>query len=99
MVNEAIQAQSGAILADEGEDPEGWLDVDPMDLDQSLKRYQRKEDPAQTISKDHDELLADQDDDEDMVANEQAGRLKDLAEKMEGFVEGEGAMEGALFDE
>lgn len=36
---------------------------------------------------------------EDRLANEQAHRLKALADKMEGFVEGEGVMEGAIFDE
>jgi hypothetical protein len=36
---------------------------------------------------------------EDRLANEHAYRLKTLADKMEGFVEGEGVMEGAVFDE
>jgi hypothetical protein len=36
---------------------------------------------------------------EDRVASEQAARLKDLASKVEQFVEGEGDIEGALFEE
>jgi len=36
---------------------------------------------------------------EDRVANEQASRLRNLAQKVEEFVEGEGDMEGAMFKE
>jgi len=36
---------------------------------------------------------------EDRMASEQASRLKDLANKVEQFVEGEGDMEGARFEE
>ena len=36
---------------------------------------------------------------EDRVAHEQASRLRNLAQKVEEFVEGEGDMEGAMFKE
>jgi hypothetical protein len=36
---------------------------------------------------------------EDRVASEQASRLKNLATKVEAFVEGKGDLEGATFDE
>ncbi len=36
---------------------------------------------------------------EDRIASEQAARLKDLANKVEQFVEGEGDIEGARFEE
>jgi hypothetical protein len=36
---------------------------------------------------------------EDKLASEQAKRLKDLATKVENFVEGEGDLEGARFEE
>lgn len=97
LVNEAIQSQSHHELTDEGEDPDDWLNVDPMDLDQSLKRYQPKGGLEKSAINDQGDMAMDQD--EDMVANEQAVRLKQLAEKMEGFVEGEGTMDGALFEE
>jgi hypothetical protein len=94
LVNEALRAQPPAELKDEGEDPDDWLNVDPMDLDHTLKQYhQQKESPT------HGSVDDVVDEDEDMAAHEQAGRLKELAKRMEGFVEGEGAMEGALFDE
>ena len=38
-------------------------------------------------------------DDEDRVAKAQAERLRDLAKKVEQFVEGEGDLEGARFAE
>lgn len=36
---------------------------------------------------------------EDRLAKEQASRLQDLAQKVENFVEGEGDIEGATFEE
>jgi hypothetical protein len=36
---------------------------------------------------------------EDRLASEQASKLKELAEKVEGFVAGEGDLEGARFEE
>ena len=94
MINEALRTQPPTELKDEGEDPDDWLNVDPMDLDHTLKEYhQQKEGPTDS---DVGDMV---DEDGDTVAHEQAGRLKELAKRMEGFVEGEGAVEGALFDE
>lgn len=36
---------------------------------------------------------------EDNIANEQASRLKDFAAQVENFVEGQGDIEGAKFEE
>ena len=36
---------------------------------------------------------------EDEVANEQATRLKRLAEKVDAFIEGKGDLSGAMFEE
>lgn len=38
-------------------------------------------------------------DQEDQLAQEQATRLRDLAQKVEEFVEGKGDLEGAIFSE
>lgn len=38
-------------------------------------------------------------DDEDKVVEDQAGKLKDLAQKVQRFVEGKGTLEGAVFEE
>lgn len=55
---------------------------------------------AQTQEKPDDMNVDDpKDDSEERVASEQASRLKDLAAKVEGFVEGEGDLEGARFEE
>ena len=39
------------------------------------------------------------DEDEDEIANEQASRLKSLAEKVDSFVNKKGAASGAVFEE
>lgn len=96
-MNEALQKQPYTELKDEGEDPDDWLNVDPMELDHTLKQYHRQKDGLAPTKPDGVDDMVDAG--EDTVANEQAGRLKKLAERMEGFVEGEGALEGALFDE
>jgi len=99
LVNKALQTNPEAALRNEGEDPDDWLDVDPVALDHALKQYhQQKEGHVHGHPKDSNNVN-DQGDDEDMVANEQAARLKELAERTRDFVEGEGALEGALFDE
>lgn len=55
---------------------------------------------AQTHEKPDDMDVDDpKDDSEEHLASEQASRLKDLAAKVEGFVEGEGDLEGARFVE
>jgi hypothetical protein len=79
------------ILKDEGEDPENWLNVD---IDRSLARYtQSNEDSAM------EQDLPGEETEGDKLAKEQARRMKDLADKMEGFVEGRGDLEGAVFEE
>lgn len=40
-----------------------------------------------------------EDDDETHLAQDQADKLKGLANKIERFVEGEGTLEGAVFEE
>lgn len=42
---------------------------------------------------------SDEVDNEDIIAKEQASRLKSLADKVEEFIEGEGDLEGARFAE
>ena len=87
---------------DRGEDPEDWLTVDAQDFDQMLeatlgggKRNSQKNDSE---AMDVDPSITAESE-EDRLASEQAKRLKDLASKVESFVEGEGDLEGARFDE
>ncbi|KAG8805775.1 hypothetical protein FRC17_005341 [Serendipita sp. 399] len=97
LVNDAINSHPDAMLRDEGEDPDDWLNVAPMDVEQTVHRYQKHQygqDPEA-----NDAEVVEGGTEEDKVAIEQAHKLKRLAEKMEGFVEGEGALEGALFED
>lgn len=79
------------------EDDESWLTIDAQDLETQLQeslghtKKLRREDVMDVNSL---EISA-----EDRIASEQASRLKDLASKVEQFVEGEGDMEGARFEE
>lgn len=90
-------------LRDEGEDLDDWLNVEPTELDSSLRRYAKAGKATEPTTQTATVMEVDDDDDgegeEDQLANEQAHRLKALADKMEGFVEGEGVMEGAMFEE
>lgn len=80
----------------QGEDADDWLNVDANDFEAMLERTMG----AQTQEKPDDMNVDDpKDDSEERVASEQASRLKDLAAKVEGFVEGEGDLEGARFEE
>lgn len=80
-----------------GEDPDGWLNVDANDFEAMLERTigaKAKEGPN-----DMDVDNPEAEDSEERLTSEQATRLKDLAAKVEDFVEGEGDLEGAKFDE
>jgi hypothetical protein len=81
-------------LKDEGEDSDNWLHVEPMELERSLNRYGRTDGQEMDVGDTKEDGTT-----EDQLASEQARRLKTLADKMEGFVEGEGVMEGAVFEE
>lgn len=95
-VNAALKSNPDTVLRDEGEDPDDWIHVEPMDIERSLGRYSQQVDqPIENTGVNNDGQKTE----EDRVTNEQASKLKNLADKMEGFVEGEGALEGAVFEE
>lgn len=66
------------------EDSDAWMELDPDDLERILA--ERRGDGAAA-------------DDEDLVADAQADQLGELADKFESFVEGQGSLDGAMFDE
>jgi hypothetical protein len=79
------------------EDDESWLTIDAQDFDAKLEKTlgrANKESLDDAMDVDSPEIS-----EEDRMANEQASRLKDLASKVEKFVEGEGDIEGARFEE
>ncbi|KAI1797621.1 SGT1 protein-domain-containing protein [Ganoderma leucocontextum] len=79
------------------EDYDEWLNVDATDFDAMLEKTLRGK---QSSGKECATNAMDVDgarDDEDRVAKLQAERLRDLAHKVEDFLEGEGDVEGAQF--
>ncbi|KAH9890964.1 SGT1-domain-containing protein [Cubamyces lactineus] len=79
------------------EDSDGWLNVDAADFDAMLENTagdkKGKGRAADAMDVDH----AEGEDEDERIAKAQAARLKDLAKKVEEFVEGEGDVEGARF--
>ena len=83
---------------DQGEESDEWLNIDAENFDQMLENGLTKgkvkaRQHANAMDVDGDETA------ENSLASEQAKRLKDLANKVEDFIEGEGDIEGAIFEE
>ncbi|KAL4243144.1 Ecd family protein [Abortiporus biennis] len=75
------------------EDPDDWLNVDAEHLESMLERAMGSQDTSTGAP-----VVEMQDTiDEDVIAKEQATKLQRLAKKVEEFIEGEGDLEGALF--
>ena len=79
------------------DDPDDWLTVDPQNLDEMLEKTMR--DSSGKDRMDVDNPLSGKRLQEDRLASQQASKLKELAGKVEDFVEREGEVEGAIFDE
>jgi len=100
-VNAALgSASAQQNTQDDGEDPDGWLEVTQRDLEQSLNAYVNTQSHNRTYATQDISMEVDKDvAEEDKTANEQAARLKRLAEKVDEFVEGKGGLSGAMFEE
>lgn len=72
-------------------EPDDWLDIDADNFDSLLRNMTHGQ---STVV---DAMNVDQK--EERLAQEQASKLKSLAQKVEEFVEGEGDLDGALFEE
>ncbi|KDQ20565.1 hypothetical protein BOTBODRAFT_26568 [Botryobasidium botryosum FD-172 SS1] len=100
LVNTAIeQARSDGRAAEQPEpqieeDSDEWLNVDPTSLEGMLRGTA----PPQT-REGSAPMDVDTKGEEEEVTEEQAKRLKDLAQKVERFVEGEGSLDGAIFED
>jgi expansin (peptidoglycan-binding protein) len=77
----------------EEEDSDSWLNIDAKDFDDMLEKTMGPK-PLQGNTDVTDREVV-----EDQLANEQASKLQTLAGKVEEFIEGEGTLEGALFEE
>ncbi|KAG1755004.1 SGT1 protein-domain-containing protein [Suillus paluster] len=80
-------------MPDEPEDSDDWMNVDAANFDDMLERT-RSQPQSQAMDVDSAGDSA-----EEMVAKEQATKLHDLAAKVQKFVEGEGYVEGARFED
>lgn len=79
-------------MPDETEDSDDWMNVDAAGFDDMLERT-RSQPQSQAMDVDAG------DEAEERVAKEQASKLQDLAAKVQNFVEGEGDVEGARFED
>ncbi|KAF7306610.1 hypothetical protein MIND_00452400 [Mycena indigotica] len=70
------------------EDSDDWLNIDANDFENMLER---------TMGTNSSNAMDV--DPEDQLASDQASRLKNLANKVEAFVDGKGDLNGALFDD
>ena len=102
MLTTAISQSKDNIISDtqEKEDSDGWLNVDAQNFDDMLEKTMgasrsKRSGLPENMDIDNPEGRTE----EDRAANEQASRLQDLAQKVESFVEGEGSVGGAKFDE
>ncbi|KAF5356294.1 hypothetical protein D9756_004198 [Leucocoprinus leucothites] len=79
------------------EDDDSWLTIDAHDFENKLEQTlgQAKKAPQEDAMDIDSQEISE----EDRLASEQASRLKDLASKVEQFVEGEGDIEGARFED
>ena len=83
---------------DQGEDSEDWLTIDADNFDKMLeetlgKKKSKIQPDTSAVNTESTESA------EDELVSEQAKQFVDLANKVESFVEGEGDMEGARFEE
>lgn len=100
MLTTAISLSSGPLITstEDEEDTDDWLNVDVQYFDDILEKTmgasRNKVQSAMDVDQPKDART-----EEDSIANEQASRLKDFAAKVENFVEGQGDIEGAKFEE
>lgn len=78
------------------EDSDVWMSIDAQNFDEVLERAMRA--GSSTVQTHATETDAEGGE-EDKVAKEQTDKLRDLAAKVEHFVEGNGDVEGARFEE
>ncbi|KAJ7293224.1 SGT1 protein-domain-containing protein [Mycena rebaudengoi] len=76
------------------EDSDEWLNVDANDFEHMLETTMGSSKTQDAMQVDHEGESA-----EDRLASEQASRLQNLASKVEEFVQGEGDLEGARFQD
>lgn len=94
-MNAALSHSCKTTLISQGEeDSDDWLKIDSQHFETMLELNEQKNSVrSDTMDVDMSEAS------EDRAASEQAVKLKELATKVENFIEGEGGLEGAMFEE
>lgn len=88
------------IFDTEEEDSDDWLTIDAEGFETMLENTLGGSTNIHKVPSDAMEIEPSvQEIEEDRIAKEQASKLQDLAKKVEDFVEGEGNIEGAQFEE
>ena len=86
----------GEIKHGEEEDPDDWLNIDSEEFEQMLEASRTKEKQSEALEANKMDV---DESPEDRLASEQAKKLKELATKVESFIDLEGDIEGARFEE
>ena len=96
-MNTAVaQAPDSPLYVKGDEDDDSWLNLNAEDFDDLLQQSTGRatRDPGNDMDVDDSPEKA-----EERLAFDQAERLKEFASKVESFVEGEGDVDGARFEE
>ncbi|PPQ69622.1 hypothetical protein CVT25_013705 [Psilocybe cyanescens] len=97
-VDEALVNKNLPDRSIEKEDSEDWLNIDAQEFEEMLEVTHNKpkaNPPSDSTAMDVDNPESA----EDRLASQQAKQLKDLASKVEDFIEGAGDVEGAVFND
>ena len=81
------------------EDNDEWLNIDVQDFDETLEKTMGTSKAKAHKFPDGMDVDDEKTNAEDRLGSAQAAKLKELAAKVEKFVEGEGDIEGARFEE
>lgn len=101
-ISKATSLGNALSIPDFPPDPDEWMNVDVESVDAMLEGSLRQS--SQGTSQNGAAASGAQPGDastqqDDQLAQEQATRLRELAQKVEEFVEGKGDLEGAIFSE
>lgn len=97
-VNFAL-SQATEPLPPSEEDDDSWLDLDADNFEAMLQQKMAESKGKAKDDPNSMEVDGSAESAEDRLASEQTSRLKELAEQVGQFVEGEGDLEGAKFSE
>jgi hypothetical protein len=98
-VNAAIARAKHLEPSQDVEDDEDWLTVSTEQFDNVLQEKMRLNNAPSTSREMDVDQSPDSENGEDDISKAQVAKLRDLANKVDAFVTGEGDVEGAMFEE